>query len=80
MNKIASKLNITSPEGWFRISQPTLQQHGAGSLLASKYDNSPSKMLATIYPEYKQACRHFVMELVRELKLSKVEDVMFVPL
>ncbi len=52
MNSLAKKLNITDPEGWHRVSHNTLQKCGVGGLLASKYNDSPTKLLAAVYPEY----------------------------
>ncbi len=52
MESIAKKLNITDQEGWYKVTVETLRMHKAGGLLASKYNNSPSKLLATVFPEY----------------------------
>ncbi len=79
MDNLAKKLGIVDMEGWYSITAKTLQMNG-GSTLARKYNGSVFKMLAILYPEYKQACRDFVMNIVKELKLSKVEDVIQVPL
>ncbi len=57
------------------MTTKTLRKHGAYGLL-SKYDSSVSKMLTTIYPEYQQAIRNSVMQIVKQLQLSKVEDLL----
>ncbi len=46
----------------------------------SKYNNCVSKLLSTVFPEYKQACRDVVLQLKKDLKLEKVEDLIEVPL
>ncbi len=61
------------------VTVESLKKSGARGLL-EKYGNSPSKMLATLYPEYKNACREFVMKVVKEENLSCVEDVQKLPL
>ncbi len=51
MNTVAKTLNITSSEGWYAITYHKLLDHGAHTLL-KRYNNSPSKLLAAVYPEY----------------------------
>ncbi len=48
---IRSKLNISSPEGWYKVTINMLHFLGAGGLL-NKYNNCTSKLLANVYPEY----------------------------
>ncbi len=79
MNEVIQKLHITDKEGWFSITHKTLAHHGAGGIL-TRYDGSVSKLLAHVFPEYKQACRETVQNMVNELKLSKVEDLLHVPI
>lgn len=52
MDLIAKKLNITDKHDWYKVTANTLRKHKVGGLLASKYNNSPSKLLSTVYPEY----------------------------
>ncbi len=54
MEDLAKKLNITSPEGWYKINVDTLLKNGAAGFLP-KYKNSPSKLIKTIYPEYRKS-------------------------
>ncbi len=75
---MATKLGITSIEGWYQITFTTMLEQGAAGL-TKRYNNSVSKLLTTIYPEYKQRCRDFVNQVVRNLQLSKVEEVLNVP-
>ncbi len=78
MDKFAKKLNITSEEQWHTITWATLKRHGA-SVLLSKYNGSVSKLMSTVYPEYRQTCRKSVLKLVEELKLMKVQHLITVP-
>ncbi len=78
LDNIAKQLNITDPQGWVKVPKKVLQELGGHTLL-TRY-HSMSKLLMTVYPEYKQSCRDFVMSVVHELKLKSVEDVLKVPL
>ncbi len=53
MDEIAKKLNITNHEGWYKATFKMLKTHGATGLL-SKYKDSPSLLLTTVYPEYQE--------------------------
>ncbi len=52
LDELAKKLNITNINGWYTITKTVLLRHGAGGLLDVRYNNSPSKLLTTVYPEY----------------------------
>ncbi len=52
MNELAQKLHITNTEGWYNISYRDILEHGGKDLLL-KYNNSPTKLLRNLYPEYK---------------------------
>ncbi len=75
---IAKKLGIKEQQDWCQITVKYLQQQGAYGLL-KRYNYSPSKLLATLYPEYKQMCRAFVTSIVQEYKLSQISDVLTIP-
>ncbi len=79
MDNLAKQLHITSHEDWHKVTHDILRQHGATGLL-NRYNGSFSKLLTTLYPEYKKACRDLIMSIVTELKLSKVQDVVDVPI
>ncbi len=80
MDKILKKLNITMDNhSWHKITVSSVQQHG-GSGLLKKYKDSLGSMLATVYPEYKQFCRLFAMNVVRDMKLATLEDLIHIPL
>ncbi len=49
--ELAKKLNITNQQEWYKVTKATLLRHGCGGLL-QKYDGSPSKLLAAVFPEY----------------------------
>ncbi len=78
MDELSKKLNLTSTEAWFGLTSTTMRQHGGRSLMI-KYNDSLSKLLSTLLPEYKKACQDFVMEIKDELKLDNVADVLRVP-
>ncbi len=78
MDDLFHSLNITKTEDFFSITKESLLQH-QGSGLLSKYNNSPAKLLADLFPQYKQSCRDFVNGIVTDLKLSKVEDILTIP-
>ncbi len=59
MNELAEKLNITDQEGWYKVTTKSFLQHGGMGLL-EKYNNSPSKLLSTVYPEYKWDVTKFI--------------------
>ncbi len=80
MNAIASKLQISDPRDWYKITCKCMLQQKGGSGLLAKYKGSMSKLLATLYPEYRQACRDTVCSIVHDLKLARVEDLIHVPL
>lgn len=67
-NELSSKYGVTS----------FLRDNGGYGLL-KKYKGSTSKLLVTLHPEYKKNCRDIVMSVVRDMKLSKVEDILYVP-
>ncbi len=52
MDAIAKKLNISHPDGWYKIKGDTLRQHGAKTVLDNYYNGSISKLLTKVYPEY----------------------------
>ncbi len=54
MEEMAKKLNISDHEEWYKVGQSVLYHHGAGGLLSAKYNNSPSKLLTRVFPEYLQ--------------------------
>ncbi len=78
MNDLAEKLNISSTEDWYRVTAKTIQTHG-GSGLLDRYENSPSKLLSTLYPEYKNSCKEFLISIAREWKLSNIADLQNIP-
>ncbi len=79
MNDLGKKFNISTIDDWFSITNISIQQHG-GSAVLQKYNGSLCKLLATVFPEYKQACVNFVTNVMKEKKLTKIEDVIHVPL
>ncbi len=79
MNQIVNKFNIALTGNWHILTKTVIQQHGGAGCL-QKYQQSPSKLLVHVYPEYKQTCKDFLLNIVQDLKLSSVEDVLHVPL
>ncbi len=68
---------IITTHGWYNITVATLKHNGATSLL--NVHKSLGKLLTTLYPEYKEACRRSVMKMVHTLKLHAVEELLSVP-
>ncbi len=74
LDDLAKKLNFIDLRGWHTLSRSILQEHG-GYGLVQKYEGSISKMLTSVYPEYKDACREEVIRIVHDRNLSKVEEL-----
>ncbi len=89
MKELAKKLQIKDQEGWYHVTESTLREHGAKSLL-EKYNHSPSKLLATVFPQYqwdvtrftrvpsqywdnRAAQRAFMDNLAKELNIQDME-------
>ncbi len=77
LDDLARKLNITTPQGWFSIRNPTLIERGGGGLLR-KYNGSLSRLLSTVYPEYRQTCKQALMQLAHDLNTNSVKDLLYV--
>ncbi len=79
ISDVVQELKIGDQEGWYsRLTCATLRKHG-GSGLLEKYNGSTSKLLTTLYPEYRQKCRNLVEAIMHDMKLSKMEDLIGVP-
>ncbi len=80
MHKLLSQLNIKQDQKeWYKITSSIMCEHGGSALLA-KYNNSISKLLCIVFPEYQTHCQDLVMTVVQDLKLPKVEDFLTVSL
>eukprot|EP01114_Cavostelium_apophysatum_P021400 TRINITY_DN7453_c0_g1_i1.p1 TRINITY_DN7453_c0_g1~~TRINITY_DN7453_c0_g1_i1.p1 ORF type:complete len:488 (-),score=137.23 TRINITY_DN7453_c0_g1_i1:47-1510(-) len=53
MDDLASALELNSREDWYRVTVKQVHENGGGGLLEVCYNNSLSRALAEIYPEYK---------------------------
>ncbi len=51
LHELAKKLNINTPESWYKVTESLLIQHG-GSELLSQHNDSLIKLLSAVYPEY----------------------------
>lgn len=78
MDEIRNKLNIQHPTEWCDITTTDIADHGGLSLVNGCYNGSLTKLLSTIYPEYKEMCRQFVNQVMLDFNLNKVEDVLHV--
>ncbi len=58
------------------ITTASITQHGGATLL--RQYGSIWRLLASLYPEYKQAGRAVIATIMKELKLSRVEQVVHV--
>eukprot|EP00026_Physarum_polycephalum_P004215 Phypoly_transcript_04232.p1 GENE.Phypoly_transcript_04232~~Phypoly_transcript_04232.p1 ORF type:complete len:701 (+),score=132.74 Phypoly_transcript_04232:83-2185(+) len=50
MTQLAEKLNYTTPDDWYQLTQDDLRKHGGTSLLKF-YNGSPSAVVAATFPE-----------------------------
>ncbi len=69
--QLSKTLNITTTEGWYKITSTTLQQHGATGLL-EKYEGSICKALTAIFPQYQKRFLH------KSSSLSRFEQQSFI--
>ncbi len=74
MDDLAMKLNISDTPGWLNVTARSLQHQGGATLL-DKYHGSLSKLLSTVYPEYKQICRDLMVKMSHDLKLQDVSHI-----
>ncbi len=81
MNQILSTMKVDPNEPvWNYLTHKILREHGGNGLLVGKYDGSVSKLLSSLYPEYKTACTEWIMNIVREKQFEKVEEILNVPM
>src|SRR5689334_18500289 len=52
MDNLGKKLEYKSIEDWYKIKEKDIQDNQGGTLL-KKYNNTISKLIESIYPEYK---------------------------
>jgi hypothetical protein len=87
---LASKLGISTPRDWGRISKRKVFQQGGGGLLSNYYGSSLFKALKNIYPEVewkrewfqyppnywksKENQRHFFDELATEFGINEPKE------
>ncbi len=76
-NNVKRHTDFMNEKQWSDVTTSSLVQSGASGL-RSKYE-SLSHMMISLVPSYKEMCREFVHEVMRDLKLSKVEEVITVP-
>ncbi len=74
MDKLANTLHITSPQGWYDVTNVIIQNHGGAGLLC-KFGSSVPTLLSHVYPEYPLACRDTLFKLKDQLSLKKIEDL-----
>ncbi len=72
LDRIGKELNVN--DGWYTITAKTLRDHGAAGLL-KKYNDSPSKLLQTVYPEYPTL--NYVVVTQRKLPFIKCDQQIF---
>ncbi len=51
LDDLAQNLKISDKESWYKVKWKDFKEHGGIGLL-QKYNNSPSKLLSTVYSEY----------------------------
>src|SRR4051812_38687273 len=58
MNELGKRLHLSSLDDWYKVTGTVIQKQG-GSYLLSKYEDSPYKLLKSIYPQYPSHCPFF---------------------
>ena len=51
LEKIGGKLGVKSPSDWYNINLQSIKKQGGRKIL-SLYNDSPIKLLTTIYPDF----------------------------
>lgn len=75
MDELLKKLKY--PELSF-ITTTVIIQNGGSTLL--RLYGSIYKLLTSIYPEYKEYTRQLIFKIMNDLKISKVEDILNIPI
>ncbi len=52
MDDLAKQLNILNHEQWYNINSKTLKTHEGARKLLEIYNDSPVKLLSSVYTEY----------------------------
>eukprot|EP01118_Nematostelium_gracile_P006157 TRINITY_DN1979_c0_g1_i3.p1 TRINITY_DN1979_c0_g1~~TRINITY_DN1979_c0_g1_i3.p1 ORF type:complete len:269 (+),score=45.57 TRINITY_DN1979_c0_g1_i3:142-948(+) len=52
IKELVKQLNITKMDDWYSITKEQIYKKGGGRLMM-KYDNSPSKLIMSMFPEHK---------------------------
>jgi hypothetical protein len=60
LKDIEQKLNIKEPSDWYKHTKKDMIRHGGNPLLYY-YDNSPSKVLQNMYPDYNWDLTKYVL-------------------
>ncbi len=63
LEELSTKLCI-GQEGWYSVSTSVIRKHGGGALL-QKYNNSPSTLLTSVFPDYPWQTHKFARVPVR---------------
>jgi len=72
MDDLAKKLNITDSEGCIiSLDQPS--KNMVEWTADRKIQRFCLSTVEEVYPQYQESCRNFVLRIVRDLKLDKVE-------
>jgi hypothetical protein len=53
------KLQYTCLDDWYGVTKEDIHKHGGRGLLCHYYNNSPSKALLSVYPEYNWKLENF---------------------
>ncbi len=75
MDMIAQKLHITDQHGWYKVKTSTLKKHGIPSWLVKHYKGSLTKLLASVYPEYRSYISLTVSFCIYNWDLTKFSAV-----
>ncbi len=82
VNSIFKRMTVHDVKDFPKVlTSEFLQAGGAsGRTLFRIYNCSLTKMLASLYPEYRQLCRDFLNDVIKENNLAKVEDITTLPI
>lgn len=72
------RLQIRDTGDWCKLTSSIVKQQGGRGLL-NQYPGGLGKLLSTLSPSYHKTCRALVLDLMKDLKLQKVEDLLHVP-
>eukprot|EP01118_Nematostelium_gracile_P009458 TRINITY_DN3194_c0_g2_i1.p1 TRINITY_DN3194_c0_g2~~TRINITY_DN3194_c0_g2_i1.p1 ORF type:complete len:313 (+),score=53.49 TRINITY_DN3194_c0_g2_i1:151-1089(+) len=90
MDYLSKELHIEKMEDWYSVTAAQIREKGGAGLLRLRYEDSPSKMITSIFKEHQwnlsefgkrrgiwdhqQSHKDFLDHLAQKLKVTKMED------